>query len=284
MGASERFLGCHVSSAGGLEKALDSGAQLAVNTVQIHPSAPQRWTYKPFGAGFEANFLEKLPESGVKKVFFHGAYLINLASPDPALQDKSVSSLAHYLDLMERISGEGIIFHVGSNKDQSDPKVGLAQAAQLIDRALERVPGKSRLLLEVSAGAGAVVGAKVEDLAEVYQQIKQQDRVGFALDTQHLWASGYDLVNQLESFVELVTKQYTLEKIWAIHLNDSKTECASRKDRHENLGQGLIGSAALGAFINHPAFRAIPIILETPGLKEMDSAAIEVQALKDLAN
>jgi len=284
MGARRhRHLGCHVSSSGGLEQALVNGQALGVNTIQLHPSPPQRWNTKPYPKDFESKFLELRSGSGIERVFFHGVYLINLANPDPQQLHLSKSSLLHYLDLSVRIGGDGVIFHVGSAKHVSDEAEAYTRAAEAINWIMERVEGKARLLLEVAAGSGSIIGDRVEELAEIYRQVDDKDRVGFALDSQHLWASGYDLAAELNGVIQNIDEAFTLSKVWAIHLNDSKTERGSHKDRHENLGEGLIGREALRRFVNHPQLTSIPFILETPGLKEIETAQREVDALHALA-
>lgn len=279
----KRYLGCHVSASGGMETSLAHAQTLGVNTIQLHPSPPQRWNSKPFSADYAKKFIAARPDSGVEKVFFHGIYLINLANPDPQQFHLSKTSLVHHLELSARIGGDGVIFHVGTAKHAADEKSALEQAAAGVNWIMAESPAPSRLLLEVAAGAGSIIGDKVEELAAIYAQVEQKDRVGFALDSQHLWASGYDLTNDLEKNIANFDAALSLDKIWAIHLNDSKVPLASKKDRHENLGDGAIGTATLAAFVNHPKLRHIPFILETPGLKDMETAAIEVEKLKALA-
>ena len=276
----KRCFGCHVSAAGGLEQALKRGEALGANTIQIHPSPPQRWNPKPFDEGFEAGFVEGRAESSVEKVFFHAIYLINLATPDPNNFHLSKLSLVHYLDLLSRTRGDGVIVHVGSNKDQEEELEGLRRVSQGINWVLAEMQSDCRLLLEVAAGSGNVIGSRMEQLARVFEMIEAKERVGFALDSQHLWASGYDLVSDLNGIVDAASQTFGLEKIWAIHLNDSKSELGSKRDRHENLGEGLIGLAALSRFVNHPRLKAIPVILETPNLKDMDTAAEEMGKLR----
>lgn len=279
----ERFFGCHVSASGGLANALRNALELDINTIQIHASPPQRWNSKPFAPGIEDDFLASRSSSKVKKVFFHGIYLINLASPVPTHLHLSKTSLVNALDLLARIDGDGVIFHMGSLKDQEDEKAGLKQVAQSIDWILQHSPSKARLILEVAAGSGKIIGDRIEELAEVYEMVEAKERVGFALDSQHLWASGYDLVGELDAIVDAVDQVLDLKKVWAIHLNDSKTEKGSRKDRHENFGDGLIGRDALKAFFLHPKLTAIPFILETPAMKELALAKEEVKKLKELS-
>ena len=277
------YYGCHVSSSGGLVNAIQNAEELSVNAIQLHPAPPQRWNFEPFAPGIEDQFIEARLKSKVAKVFFHGIYLINLASPDKDLHSRSKSSLAYYLDLLKRLNGDGVIFHVGSLKDEADEKVGYARAADAINWALDKSDNGARLILEVAAGSGRVIGSRLEELAEIYQRVDNKNRVGFGLDSQHMWASGYNFRNDLETILNQVEQVFKLDKVWAIHLNDSKTECGSRKDRHENIGEGLIGEEAMKKLFLHPRLHNIPFILETPGLKSFDSALVEVNKLRNMA-
>ena len=279
----ERFLGCHVSTAGGFENGLKNGDLLGINTIQVHSVPPQRWNSSKVPAGSENKFLELLPNSGVKKIFFHGIYLINLVSADPKNFKLSKLSLQNTMDFLARAKGEGLIFHVGSLKEL-DEATGFKQAAEAIDEIMDEAPGTGKLLLEVSAGGGNIVGDRIEELRQIYDLLKKPERVGFALDSQHMWASGYNWQESLEEIVQEVEKHFGLERVGAIHLNDSMTPHASRKDRHANLGEGLIGEAALKALINHPKLRQIPFILETPAMKDMELAKAEAQKLLSWAN
>jgi deoxyribonuclease-4 len=278
--SSPRYFGAHVSASGALENALINGRDLGVNTIQLHPSPPQRWNSAKNKEGTETRFNELRKDSGVEKVFFHAIYLINLANPDPQKFHLSKLSLVHHLDLMDRISGDGVIFHVGSMKDQESDDVGYAQVSQGINWILENSPNKARLILEVAAGSGDIIGDKLEELSRIYEGVTNKERVGFGLDSQHMWASGYNLQTDLEKIVENIDSAFGIDKVWSVHLNDSKTECCSKKDRHENLGDGLIGLEALTKFINHPKLRHIPFILETPALKDMETAKGEVERLR----
>jgi len=275
----KRYFGAHVSCAGGLVNAAKAAIELNINTIQIHPSPPQRWNSQAFAAGVEAEFNAVRKGSCLEKVFFHAIYLINMATPDAQKFHLAKTSLLNYLDLSARIDGAGVIFHVGSMKDQPDESEGYDQVVSGLNWVLERAPKNSRLIMEVAAGSGSIIGDRVEELSLIYSQLERKDLVGFGLDTQHMWASGYDLVNDLEGVVALVDKEMSLDKVWSIHLNDSKTECASKKDRHENIGDGLIGSRALSNVFTHPKLRSIPFILETPALESLVGARSEVDKL-----
>jgi deoxyribonuclease-4 len=259
--------------------AAKTAIELDINTIQIHPSPPQRWNSQPFAAGIEDEFNKLRQGSCLEKVFFHAIYLINMATPDPQKFHFAKTSLLHYLDLSARIQGAGVIFHVGSMKDQPDEAAGYDRVVSGMNWVLERAPAESRLIMEVAAGAGSIIGDRVEELGLIYSQLERKELVGFGLDTQHMWASGYDLVNDLEGVVSQVDSALTLSKVWSIHLNDSKTPLASKKDRHENIGQGLIGDTALKKVFMHPRLTSIPFILETPALESIEGARSEVDQL-----
>ncbi len=282
MAMSTRYFGCHVSASGGIENALRAGKSLGVNTIQLHPSPPQRWNGKPFAKGVESTLLNELPQSGIEKIFFHAIYLINLASGNPDNVENAILSLCNYLELSARIGGAGVIVHVGSMKDQPDEERGYDQVAVAIKQILDRTPPTSRLLLEVSAGSGAIIGARLEELRTIRDRVGASDRLLYALDTQHMWASGYDWQNSLPEILENLGTTFGFDNIGAIHLNDSKTALASRTDRHENLGLGLIGESALTAFVRAPQIRDIPLILETPRMKDIASAGEDVAKLKEM--
>ncbi len=278
----KRFFGCHVSSSGGIENALINGDKLGVNSIQLHPSPPQQWNSKPYPDGFEEKYLQYKPTSQVEKVFFHAIYLINLANPDPQKFKLSKVSLINYLNLCSRVAADGVIVHVGSLKDQEDESVGLTQVAEGIKEVLGESEGDSRLLLEVAAGSGKIIGAKLEQLEFITSKVGASPRLGYALDTQHLWASGYNLADNLEGLVDNVDRCFGLQNVHICHINDSMVDLNSRKDRHENLGEGKIGGPALVRFINHPKLTHIPMVLETPNLKDMETAAAEVSRFRSI--
>lgn len=279
----KRYFGAHVSCAGGLVNAAKAAIELNINTIQIHPSPPQRWNSQPFAEGAEDAFNKLCQGSCLEKVFFHAIYLINMATPDPQKFHMAKTSLLNYLDLSARIDGAGVIFHVGSMKDQPSEEEGYDRVVSGLNWVLERAPKNSRLIMEVAAGSGSIIGDRLEELELIYSQLERKELVGFGLDTQHMWASGYNLVDDQEQVISNIESAMTFDKVWSIHLNDSKTPCASKKDRHENIGDGLIGAPALERFFNHPKLVDIPFILETPALESLEGARSEVDKLISFA-
>jgi apurinic endonuclease APN1 len=276
----KRYFGAHVSAAGGLKNAVTAAVELGINTIQVHPSPPQRWNTTPFAQGAEEPFNLAREGTCLEKVFFHAIYLINMATPDNVKFQNAKVSLLNYLDFNARIGGSGVIFHVGSMKDQEDDAVGYDRVVSGLNYIMEKAPDNARLILEVAAGAGSVIGDKVEELGMIYGQLERKENVGFGLDTQHMWASGYDFQNHLEDVIENVESSLGLDKVWSIHLNDSKTALESRKDRHENIGDGLIGRDALEKVFTHKKLAHIPFILETPALESLEGARSEIEKLR----
>lgn len=286
---SDRFLGCFVSCAGGLYKILERGDELGVNTVMTHPTPPQRWNTQPAKQEVIDQYLKRKEQgTQVKKVYFHGIYLVNLANPDKQKFHLSKMSIVNHLDLCMQIGADGVVFHTGTFKDCESDEWGYERVIYAINWIFEHVDVKGRkMLLESAAGAGGfVIGDKLEELQRIYDGLKDEnkERVGFCLDTQHMFASGYDLINDLDGVLEDVDRKLGLDKVMAVHFNDSKTEMGSNKDRHENLGEGKIGRDAMTAFLNHPKLRSKDFILETPALKDEGGSTQQVKILKSWAD
>lgn len=284
-----RYLGAHVSTAGGLANAITAAQTLDINTIQIHPTAPQRWTSKPIEAEAIEQFVLAQKKSPVKIVFAHAIYLINLAQPDSQKFHLGKLSLVHYLNFMKDIAlfsnkfesdliAGGVVVHVGSAIHYPNKEEALKRVAYGINWILENAEG-GQLLLESSAGSGQVIGEKLEDLFWLREQTEQKERIGIALDTEHMFASGYDWT-QTEDVIKQTENALPLNLVKVIHLNDSKVPCGSKKDRHENIGEGLIGENALKRVINHEKLKHIPMVLETPRMKNLEEAKIEVEKLK----
>jgi len=279
-------LGCYVSSAGGLYKIIEKAKFLGIHTVMTHPSPPQRWNSKPFEDTIAEQFNTEISKLEYKlNVFFHGIYLINLASLDKKNYHLSKLSILHHLRLLIQINGVGVVFHPGSFKDTINEDEGFKQISAGINWIFSNLDlepiSENILLLECSAGSGRVVGSKFEDLAKIYEGVddKFKKYVGFCLDTQHMFASGYDIVNGLEDVLSKADSYLGFNKINLIHLNDSKTELGSNKDRHENLGDGLIGNKALQNFVNHELIKDKFIVMETPALESLEGAKQEIEKL-----
>lgn len=260
-------LGAHVSTAGGIQNAIDRGAEIGCETIQIFGSSPQSWAFKPVPPENLQAFKEKREEVGMGPVFFHCIYLINLGNPNPDNVRKGIKSLTDYLNLAAEIEAGGIIFHPGSHKGAGYDAI-LKQTADSIIEVLENSPEGPWLTLENTAGMGQHIGARFEELGRIIQTVGSP-RLKVCLDTQHSFAAGYDLTTAdgLEAAMDEFDREIGLDRLVAVHANDSKQPLGSGIDRHENIGQGHIGIEGFERIMAHPAFQDVPFFLEVPGIE-----------------
>lgn len=279
---SAKFFGSHVSISLGFDAISELIRELGINALQIHPSAPQRWVFKEFPDELADELRKFIRETGVK-LFFHGIYLINLATASEDIASKSILALRRYLKLASECNASGVVFHPGSITDKADKMVGLKRVATRLARVLEEFSKFSKgVLLEVSAGKSHVVGSALSDFRVIIDMLDGHPALGIGLDTQHLWASGYDLLNEYEEFKGELKKLNLLELVKLIHINDSKTACGSTVDRHENIGKGRLGGEFFRRIFHDKDFINIPMILETPAVKAVETLKEEVRRCQEL--
>ncbi len=287
------YLGAHVSSSGGIHNAIKNGMKYGINSIQMMPTAPMRWATKLIGEDEIGRFVNELENSQIEKILIHGIYLTNLAREDKQLFHLGKMGLVVYLDFAEKVSKEigkrkinteilGICFHPGSQQELSYED-SIERISYGIQWVLDEVPGKQKLLIETTAGTGTNLGRNFTELRMMRDGVKEKDRVGFVLDTQHTFASGYDWVNNSGGVMEDLERELGLKNISSIHLNDSMAECGSNKDRHANLGEGKLGEETIRRILKEPLFNKIPFILETPALKSPSTMEKEIDTLKSLA-
>ena len=258
-------IGAHVSAAGGISKAVDRAMELGAETIQIFASPPQGWAYKPQAPQEIERFRSKAREADIRPVFLHGVYLINLATDNPQNLTKAVNSLTFSLDVANEIGAAGVIFHVGSHKGAGLDAV-IGQIRDSFIKVLEGAAGEASLVIENNAGSGQNLGAAFAEVGRIMREVGSP-RVKVCLDTAHCLASGYNVtsVEGLERAMEEFGKEVGLENLVAVHANDSKAPLGSGVDRHENIGQGHIGTSGFEVIMGHPAFRNVPFLLEVPG-------------------
>jgi deoxyribonuclease-4 len=275
-------VGAHVSASGGLAKAFDRALAIGAETIQIYGSAPQSWRVTEHSDADVERFRARGAETGIQPVFIHGAYLVNLGTADPTLLSRSVGSLKFSLKLCSRIGAGGLIFHIGSHKGSGFEAV-LGQIVDSVRAALDATPDDARLILENSAGMGGSVGSKFSELGAILRQV-DSPRVKVCLDTQHSYAAGYDVASAegLEATIEEFEREVGLDALVALHANDSKIPLAGGVDRHENIGEGQIGRDGFLTIMRHPAFRAVPFILEVPGFERKGPDKENVDILREL--
>jgi deoxyribonuclease-4 len=259
------LIGSHTSTAGGYHRAAEIAGQLGMRTVQLFTKNNNQWKAKPISEEEAGRFLAAIERYTLVRPISHSSYLINLASPNPELWNKSVDSLAEEWRRAETLQLDGLVLHPGSATDH-DEEGGLARIRRGILAAHEQAgPQRAHLLLENTAGQGSALGWKLEQLAAIYDGLERPAYLGLCLDSCHAHAAGYDLsqAEGLERLIDDFRRLGLLDVIEAIHLNDSKKGVGSRVDRHEHLGQGTLTPAGLARFINHPALRRLPMYLET---------------------
>src|SRR4051812_2537212 len=276
------LLGAHVSTSGGIHTAIDRIEAMGGDAVQVFTQSPRTWrptNHDP--ANFET-FARRREEAGIGAVLCHALYLVNLAAPDDAVYGKSLESMCNTMDVACAIGADGVVFHVGSHLG-AGLEVGLERALPAMREILERCSDTTWLLMENSAGAGGTIGRSVAELATIFERLDRHERLGVCLDSCHLYVSGYDVTNRaaLDGVLEEVDAAFGLDRLRALHVNDSKGTLASNRDRHENIGDGLLGEQ-LGVFLGHPALQSLPAVLEVPGTNDKGPDAEQVRKLKDL--
>ncbi len=261
----KRRIGGHVSSAGGFLAALDRAQAIGANTIQIFGASPVQWRAElPVKEDTDA-FKKECTMRDITPIFLHAPYLINLASPKGELAAMSRTLLQKHTAIAAVLGARGVIFHIGSRGER--PK---DEARDMVVRALRAIldnTEEGNVIIENNAGAGNLVGDTIEEIASIYKEV-HSERVGVCIDTAHAFESGLlsDFSDSaIDVFIKKINHELGKDALWAVHLNDSKTPAGSKRDRHENIGEGCIGAKGLARFINHPALRQVPLILEVPG-------------------
>ena len=264
-------LGAHVSSAGGTPSAPARAKAIGATAMQIFSKMANRWAERVCEDDECVAFRAALAESSVSVTIAHDSYLINLASPDSLLRARSVDSFVSELQRCNALGLHYLVSHPGNYMD--DRASGLARNADAIAEALERAPGPTRLCLETTAGSGTSLGATFDELAEIIGRIPSslRDRVGVCVDTCHIHSAGYDLVNDYDAVIDRFGQTVGLGRMWVMHLNDSKTPFASRRDRHELIGEGSIGARPFQRIMTDPRLARVPKVIETPKLDDHEA-------------
>jgi deoxyribonuclease IV len=267
---------------GGIKGALDRAAEIGADAVQLFAQSPRAWRFPDHDPADLATFREQRSEAGLGAVLIHALYLVNLASPNDEFYDKSVSTMRSTVEAGCAIEADGVVFHVGSHQGAGFD-AGLERVVPALEQVLELCREPTWLLLENSAGAGGTIGRSVEELGVLVERLDRHPLLGVCLDSCHLYASGYDITDaaELDRLLAELDGSVGLDRLRALHVNDSKTPLGSNRDRHANMGDGLMGEQ-LGVFVGHRALQHLPAVLETPGPEGRGPDAAEVQKLRDL--
>jgi len=276
-------IGAHVSTAGGLDRAIDRALAIEAEAIQIFGSPPQSWQRRPPPPAQVEAFQAKAREKGVGPTFIHGPYLINLATDNPQNLARSKESLIADMHLSAQIGALGVIFHIGSHKGLGmEPFFG--QVVQALEHVLAHSPQEVWLILENSAGMGGQIGDRFSELGALIRAVGSP-RLKVCFDTQHAFASGYDVATTagLQATMDEFEREIGLERLVVIHANDSKCPLRGGKDRHENIGEGYIGRQGFEVILSYPAFRELPFLLEVPGFAGEGPDLENVRILRSLA-
>lgn len=276
------LIGAHVSPAGGLAKAVERGTERGCRAIQIFNQSPRMWKPTIYRDEDVHAFREAMQASEIDAVLIHAVYLLNCASEDDDIRNKTLASLTHSLRAGKAIGACGVVLHPGSAKT-GDVEKAVKRAGAVIKEALaesEDCP----LHLENTAGAGGTLGRSIDELAKLLEASGGDGRLGICLDSCHLFASGYDIRTSegMDAVIEEVSRKIGRKRIGSLHLNDSMTPLGSNRDRHANVSAGELGEQGCEAFLSTPAFQDLPCVLETPGEKKSGPTREEIELAMDL--
>ncbi|MHB1262811.1 MAG: deoxyribonuclease IV [Gemmatimonadaceae bacterium] len=269
--APDLLLGAHVSAAGGVPNAPPRASAIAATALQLFTKMANRWAERVCEDAECSDFRGAVEAAGVRDTVAHDSYLINLASPDPVLRARSLESFVSELRRCEALGIHALVSHPGNFMD--DRQSGIARNADAITQALEMVPGRTVLCMETTAGSGTAIGARFEELAALIARVPEPHRARLAVcvDTCHIYSAGYDLVQDYDGVWAAFEDTIGLERLRVLHLNDSKTPFASRRDRHELIAEGSLGELPFRRIMTDPRFAAVPKIIETPKLDDAEA-------------
>jgi len=275
-------IGAHVSSSGGIDKAIDRAVEIGADSVQVFTQSPRTWrptNHDP--ASFE-RFRQKRAEAGIGGVVCHALYLCNLAAPDDAVYEKSVKAMVNTMEVACGIGADGVVFHVGSHLG-SGLAVGLERVLPAMELVLELCSDETWLLMENSAGAGGTIGRSIDELATIHERLDGHPRLGVCLDSCHLFVSGIDVRDPaaLDTCLDELDAKIGIGRLRALHVNDAAAPFASNRDRHANILEGELGEK-LGVFLSNPRLQGLPALLETAGPDNRGPDANEVRKTKEL--
>ena len=258
-------IGAHVSSSGGIHKAVDRALEIGADSMQVFTQSPRTWRPTNHDPATFEQFRARRAETGMGGVLCHALYLCNLAAPDDAIYEKSVAAMRNTMEVACGIGADGVVFHVGSHLG-SGFETGLERVLPAMEQVLELCSDETWLLMENSAGAGGTIGRSIEELATIFERLDRHPRLGVCLDSCHLFVSGVDVTDPaaLDACLDEVDAAIGLDRLRALHVNDSAAPLGSNRDRHANIGEGLLGKK-LGVFLGNARLQNLPAVIETAG-------------------
>jgi deoxyribonuclease-4 len=276
------LIGAHVSTAGGLANAIERGQERGCESIQIFHQSPRMWRPTKYGEDDFAAFRAAMEPSSIGAVVIHAVYLINCATKDKEMREKSLASLTHALRIGDGIGAAGVVLHPGAQKGEPlGPS--MKRAAKTIAAALQ-ASDSCPLLLEQTAGHKGLLGRDFDQTAELIELAGGGKRLGLCLDSCHLFVQGYDVTDEahLTTVLDEAEAKIDLDRLGCVHVNDAAAPLGSCRDRHANVGKGEMGKRGLAAFLSEPRFEGLPATLETPGPEKKGPDKKEVTAAKKL--
>lgn len=271
-------IGCHLSTTKGFENMGKEALKIDANTFQFFTRNPRGGKAKDIDEKDIKSLLELMNEKSFTKILAHAPYTLNACSADENTRKFAKEMMKDDLERMEYLPGNLYNFHPGSHVKQG-VDVGINYIVEMLNEVI-KPEQTTKVLLETMAGKGTEIGRSFEEIAEIISKVELKDHLGVCLDTCHVYDAGYDIVNDLDGVLDEFDRVIGLDRLCAIHLNDSKNPFKSHKDRHEKIGEGSIGTDAIERIINHPKLRNLPFFLETPN--ELEGYAEEIKLLKSL--
>ena len=273
------LFGAHCS--GGVKKALDNAVEMGADAVQLFVQSPRTWRFPEHDPADLEAFRSKREAAGLPALV-HALYLVNLAAPDDAIYAKSVDTMRATVDAACAIEADGVIFHIGSHLGAGF-ETGLARVVPALEQVLDRSNERTWVLMENSAGAGGTMGRSIDELVAIFDALGRHERLGVCLDSCHLFVSGVDVTDAptWNALLEDLDARIGLDRLRALHANDAKAPLGSNRDRHDNIGEGLIGEG-LGVFLAHPKVQGLPVVLEVPGADGKGPNADEIRKVREL--
>ena len=269
-------IGCHLSASKGYLAMAKDAVSIGANTFQFFTRNPRGGQAKPIDEKDIEKFLKFSKENNINIILAHSPYTLNACSADPGLREFAKNTMADDLRRMEYTPGNLYNFHPGSHVKQG-VEIGIDYISEMLNEILTKEQ-TTTVLLETMAGKGSEVGKNFEEIKAIIDKVDLKEKIGVCLDTCHIWDAGYDIVTDFDSVLNEFDNVIGLEKLKAIHLNDSKNDKASHKDRHEKIGEGKIGLEAITKIINNERIKGLPFYLETPN--ELDGYKKEIELLR----
>jgi deoxyribonuclease IV len=276
------YIGAHLSAAGGIHTAVDRAEAIGAESLQLFTQSPRAWRRTNHDPANFARFRERRAEVGLHGVLCHALYLCNLAAPNDEVYEKSIAAMRNTMEVASGIGADAVVFHIGSHLG-SGFEHGLERVVPALEQVVELTTDETWLLMENAAGTGGTIGRSIDELATVFDRLDRHPRLGICLDSCHLYASGIDVTDpaRLDALLDEVDATIGLDRLRALHVNDSATALGSNRDRHANIGEGLLGEA-LGVFLGNARLQGLPAVIETDGPDGKGPDANEVRKAKEI--